>query len=443
MRLEAGEVRALPLPAALVDSDGSVIAHTPEWAGRCPGTVVFRAGQGNLLVSPDAATPELDLLMDRLLTELRDAAAGLDGDERRRMQVMTAGLELVAGRPPPQVSHGTAEEVVAFALTAISARAQGLGVQVVGPLPRVTVPAPAALALALVQLAVNAQRHENAPLVVLRVDRGPTFTVEWSASAPAPVRLSTHRHVLRRAGWGWGYVQMVADALGATALPPAPIGPGTRCACVSLGAPRLGLPLAVIQEERVARSTQAWDQDRQGAGFGRVVDGVLARLVAEASLQPGRIVYADLYRARLDRRRTWVVLTPESGSTRVRDLLAGLQHERALWRAPEPHATRASALSTLLQVAMGDPWPSVPPAVFADVFPAACASLGVAPPEPVDAVAYPEPRVAALLLAELGGKLIRQGEEAWLVPPPGAAANPLLHALGTTSGAWLKVGPGA
>ena len=443
MRLEAGEVPALPLPAALVDPDGSVISHTPEWAGRCPGTVMFQAGQGNLLVSPDAATPELDLLMDRLLTELRDAADGLDGDERRRMRVMTAGLELVAGRPPAHVSHGTAEEVVASALTAISARAQGLGVQVVGPLPRVTVPAPAALALALVQLAVNAQRHENAPRVVLRVDRGPTFTVEWPASTPAPVRLSTHRHVLRRAGWGWGYVQMVADALGATALPPAPIGPDTRGACVSLGAPRLGLPLAVIQEERVARSTQAWDQDPQCAGFGRVVDGVLVRLVAEASRQPGRIVYADLYRARLHRRRTWVVLTPESGSTRVRDLLAGLQHERALWRAPEPHATRASALSTLLQVAMGDPWPSVPPAVFADVFPAACASLGVAPPEPVDAVAYPEPRVTALLLAELGGKLIRHGEEAWLVPPPGAAANPLLHALGTTSGAWLKVGPGA
>jgi len=234
---------------------------------------------------------------------------------------------------------------------------------------------------------------------------------------------------------------MVADALGATALPPAATGPGTSGACVSLGASRLGLPVAVIQEERVARSTQAWDQDPQCAPFGRPVEGVLARLVAEASLQPGRIVYADLYRARLDRGRTWVVLSPEGGSTRARDMLAGLQHERALWSAPEPHATRASALATLLQVAMGDPWPSVPPAVFADVFPAACASLGVAPPPPVDAVAYPEPRVAALLLAELGGQLIRQGEEARLIPPPGAAANPLLHALGTAFGALAEGGP--
>ena len=443
MRLETSEVPALPLPAVLVDPDGNVMAHTPEWVGRCPGTVAFQAGQSHLLVSPDAPVPELDLLMDRLLAELRGAATGLNGDERLRMHVLTAGLELVGGRPPAQGSRGTAEEVLTLALAAIRTRARGLGVQIAGPLPRVTVPATGALALALVQLAVNAWRHEDAPRVMLRVDRGPTFTVEWPAPTPARVQLSTHRHLLRRAGWGWGYVQMVADALGATALPPAPTGPGTMGACVSLGAPRLGLPVAVIQEERVARSTQAWDQDPQRAGFGRRVDGVLARLVAEASVQPGRIVYADLYRARLDRWRTWVVLTPESGSTRARDLLAGLQHERALWRAPEPHATRASALATLLQVAMGDPWPSVPPAVFADVFPAACASLGVAPPQPVDAVAYPEPRVAALLLAELGGQLFRQGEEAWLVTGPGAAANPLLRALGTTSGAWLKVGPDA
>jgi len=96
-------------------------------------------------------------------------------------------------------------------------------------------------------------------------------------------------------------------------------------------------------------------------------------------------------------------------------------------------------LATLLQVAMGDPWPSVPPSTFAEVFPAACASLGVAAPQPVDAVAYPEPRVTALLLAELGGRLIRQGDEAWLIPPAAALDNPLLHALGATPGGWLRM----
>src|SRR5215468_4206080 len=124
---------------------------------------------------------------------------------------------------------------------------------------------------------------------------------------------------------------------------------------------------------------------------------------------------------------TWVVLTPESGSSRARDLLAGLQHERALWVAPEPHATRASALATLLQVAMGDPWPSVPPGLFAEVFPAACARLGIATPDLVDAVVLPEPRAAAYLVAELDGRLARRGDEVWMVPSPAASGSPLLQ----------------
>src|SRR5262249_61371858 len=156
---------------------------------------------------------------------------------------------------------GRAGAVLAPARAAIRVRAQGLGVQVVGPLPRLTVPAPAALALAIVQLVVNAQRHEHASRVMLRVDSGPTFAVEWPTSAPASVQLTSHRHALRRAGWGWGYVQMVADALGATALPPALTAPGTSGSCVSLGAPRPGLPVAVIREDRVERSTPAPDPD--------------------------------------------------------------------------------------------------------------------------------------------------------------------------------------
>jgi len=439
MRLEPGEVPALPLPAALVDLEGRAVAKTPEWAGRCPGTVSFHAGQGHLLVAPDSATPELHLLMDRLLAELRCAAAGLGGEDGMRMAVLTAGLELVAGIPPASGPTGTPEHVLALAVAAIRARAQGLGVQIVGPLPSVTVPAPAAIALALVQFAVNAQVHEGIQRVSLRVSPGPTFSVEWAAPARASAPVRSHRHPLRRSGWGWGYVQMVADALGASALPPGTTGPGTTGACVSLGSPRLGLPVAVISEGRVERSTQAWDQDQRRPGFGRQVDGLLARLAAAASEQPGRIVYADLYQARLDRGRTWVVLTPESGSSRARDLLAGLQHERALWVAPEPHATRASALATLLQVAMGDPWPSVPPGLFAEVFPAACARLGIATPDLVDAVVLPEPRAAAYLVAELDGRLARRGDEVWMVPSPAASGSPLLQSLGALPGGWLRM----
>jgi len=439
MRLEPGEIPALPLPAALFDLEERVVAKTPEWVGRCPGTVSFHAGQGHLLVAPDAATPELDVLMDRLLTELRCAASRLGGEEGMRMGVLTAGLELVAGQSVASGPPATPEDVLALAVAAIRARAPGLGVQIVGPLPNTVVTAPAAIALALVQLAVNAQIHEGAQRVALQVSPGPTFGVEWAAPARASAPVSSHRHPLRRSGWGWGYVQMVADALGATALPPGSTGPGTIGACLSLGSPRLGLPVAVMCQGRVERSTQAWDQDQQRPGFGQHLDELLARLTAAASEQPGRIVHADLYQARLDRGRTWVVLTPESGSSRARDLLAGLQHERALWTAPEPHATRASALATLLQVAMGDPWPNVPPGVFEEVFPAACSGLGIPTHELVDAVVLPEPRATAFLLAELDGRLARRGDEVWLVPSPTASGSRLLHALGAKPGGWLRM----
>src|SRR5207237_1069332 len=85
---------------------------------------------------------------------------------------------------------------------------------------------PLVVAPEVTTLAVNAHQHEGASRVRLRVDRGPSFYVEWPSSAPRTVRVESHRHSSRRGGWGWGYVQMVADALGATALPPGPCGPG-------------------------------------------------------------------------------------------------------------------------------------------------------------------------------------------------------------------------
>jgi hypothetical protein len=116
----------------------------------------------------------------------------------------------------------------------------------------------------------------------------------------------------------------------------------------------------------------------------------------------------------------------------VRVLLRGLHHERALWSAPEPHATRVSALTTLLQAAMGEAWPSAPPGVYAEDLPAACAALGVAPPERVDALRPPDPRAAAFLLAEAGGRLVRRGDGVWLTgADPG---SPLLRALGARGG---------
>src|SRR5207237_4054849 len=154
------------------------------------------------------------------------------------------------------------------------------------------------------QLAVNAHQHEGATRVRLRVDRGPSFYVEWPNPARRTVRVDSHRHPSRREGWGWGYVQMVADALGATALPPGPTAPGMVGACLGLGTVQLTLPLAEVKAGLVRRSTLAWDQDSEASGFGEPVGGFLVELLAAAALQPGRITYLDLYQARAWGERT-------------------------------------------------------------------------------------------------------------------------------------------
>jgi hypothetical protein len=444
VRLEPGEAACLPLSAALVDLDGAEVARTPEWRGRCPGTVSFHTGHGHLLVAPDAPTPGLDGLMDRLLAELEAAARATGGEDAERAAVLAAGLALVAGRPPGAAAAGTAEDVVRLAAGAIPARAPGLAVQVVGPLPAAVAPAPAAIALAMVQLAVNAWQHDDARRVLLRVEAGPTFVVEWPAGRTGPAAVRSHRHPLRRSGWGWGFVRLVADALGGSALPPAPAGPGLVGACLGLGSTRLALPLACVRDGRVERATEAWEQDPRMPALGRAAGGLLGALVAEAATHPGRIAYRDLYRARTARGRTWAALAPESGSSRVQDLLRGLRHERALLRAPEPHATRLLGLTTLLQVAMGEPWPSAPPSVYEEALAASCARLGVAaPPEPLESLCPPDPWAVAYLLAEVGGHLVREGEAVYLVAPPAAmsdgAAGPLMRALGARGDGRLRV----
>lgn len=433
MRLEPAELPGVPLPAALVDDLGGTVAATPEWRGAGPGTLSYRTGAGHLLVAPDTASPGLDVLMDRLLGEIGAAAAALSGDAGLQASVLAAGLALVAGRPVDAAPVGTVADVVALTAAAARARTQDVALDVARPLPEVVVAAPATIALALVQLVVNACQHEGARRVVLRVGAGPTFAVEWRAEARPSAGVRTSRHALRRPRWGWGYVRMVADALGGVALPPGPAGEGTVGACLGLGSVRLGLPLACLRGEVVERATQAWDEEDAPPYS-------VAALAAEAAADPGRIAYRGALRARVRRDRTWVALAPESGSSRALDLLRGLHHERALWSAPEPHATRAPALATLLGVAMGEPWPGVPPSTWAEAMPEAAAALGVpaaAAAPAAGSISPPDPRAAVLLLAEAGGRLTCRGDEVWLTG--GDPANPLLRALGAGPDGSLRV----
>jgi hypothetical protein len=441
VRLDPAEVVELPLAAALQDREGRHLAATPEWLGAGPGAIVYLLGGAHLLIAPDVPTPELDALVERLLETMREACAVVSSGDSKRIQVLAAGLELVAGRPPGAAGAGKVWQVLELATAAISARTQGLAVDLRGPVPDLTVPAPAAVALALTQLAVNAHQHEKATRLQLRVAAGPTFYVEWPDSSQGTVRMASHRHPLRRSRWGWAYVQMVADALGAAALPPGPTVEGMVGACLGLGSLQLTLPLALVRGNRVERSTLAWDQDPEAPGIGKAPGAAMAELLLAAARQPGRIAYGGLYRARAMGDHAWLALAPQSGTSRARDLVKGLAHERALWSAPEPLATRLYGLAALLGIALGEPWPSVPPSVWATSAPAAARALGVPLPAALDVLVLPDPRVVAVLLSEVEGTLRLRAGQLCVEPSASRAGCAWLSALGGSSAQGVHVNP--
>jgi hypothetical protein len=188
---------------------------------------------------------------------------------------------------------------------------------------------------------------------------------------------------------------MAADALGGTALPPAPAGPDRESVGFGLGARNLTLPLACLEGGRLTRTTRAWDQEHQAADG--TLDGALERLVREARAAEGSIVYGDFHAARAvpGTDRTWIVMPPEVGDDRVRDVLRGLDHERLLLTAPEPHATTLHALNALLRHGLGEALVTCSAAEWRRRFPAACAALGVAPPSLPDCLSYPDPCLSA------------------------------------------------
>lgn len=441
MRLDPAEVVELPLAAALLDREGRHLVATPEWLGGGPGSVVYQLGQAHLLVAPEVPTPELDALVGRLLETMQDARSAVPPADSKRIGVLAAGLELVAGRPPETSSSGDVWQVLELAAAAISARTDGVAVELQGPVPDLAVPAPAAVALALTQLAVNARQHEDATRLQLRVAPGPTFYVEWPDPSQGTVRMAAHRHPLRRSRWGWGYVQMVADALGATALPPGPTGAGMVGACLGLGTLQLTLPLALVRGGRVERSTLTWDQDPRAPGIGEAPAGPLAELLRAAAGQPGLVAYRDLYRSRALGDHAWLALAPESGTSRARDLIKGLSHERTLWSAPEPLTTRLQGLAALLGVALGEPWPTVPPSVWSATAPEAARALGVALPVSLDVLVLPDPRLVALLLSELRGSLVLRSGQLYVQPSASLAGCAWLSALPGWSANGVHVNP--
>jgi hypothetical protein len=341
--------------------------------------------------------------------------------------------------------------VLEYATASIRTRAPSLGVEVLPEQRPASVPAPATIALALVQFASNASSHEFADVagtrrldaIRLRVASGPSFYLEWSAESPAGVAVRTARHQRRRARWGWGYVRMAADALGGAALPPGRTGDGLEGACFSIGSRMLTVPLACYEDGELRRRTQSWEQEtlhvadeERSAIQAEVIEALQA-----ATRDPGAIVGRDLVCARSTGLRTWAALPPEAGSHRIRDLLRGLDHERALWAAPEPHATRVHALTVVLARAAGDDWPTFDASTWASLFPVACGAMGVAAPDVAGAAVYPDPRVAAYLLAELGGELSVADDVVVFKPPVADGIEPVLSVLEPFRHGWYSLTP--
>ncbi|HSR25069.1 MAG TPA: hypothetical protein VLW53_16055, partial [Candidatus Eisenbacteria bacterium] len=395
------------------------------------GTICYHTGEARLLVGPGGRPwPAQEAVMRRLLDTIRAAAAAMNGDRALCATVLASGLELVAGWPPDEGTCDAVAGVLDRARRVIRARVPAAEVEVAGAGPQL-VPAPDQVALALMQLAANAFSHEGGARLRLRAGPGPTFYVEWPAAGPAAAVASGQSHPRLRRRWGLGYVRMVADYLGATALPPGPAVAGWAGPCLSLGSRRLTLPLAVLAGEHERRATQTWEQTLRSldpAVSGAVLAD-LREVLEAARREPGTIVSHGVLRARLTPAGTWVALPPETGSERVRDVLRGLDHERVLWSAPEPHATRVHGLIALLGRSLGEQPRAFAPEAFARELPRACAALGVQTPRVSPLLACPDPRTTAYLLAELGGELAAGPDGTFLVPGRAAVWGPLLELL--------------
>jgi hypothetical protein len=192
------------------------------------------------------------------------------------------------------------------------------------------------------------------------------------------------------------------------------------------------------------RATQTWEQSVRSIDP-TVPDTILADLgqvLEAAEREPGAVARCGVLSARRTQAGTWVALPPETGPERTRDVLRGLDHERVLWSAPEPHATRVHGLISLLARSLGDRPTAYAPEAFARELPRACAALGVATPDTGPLLACPDPRATAFLLAELGGQLVARPDGTFLAPATAASGNPLVELLGVDERGWARLTPG-
>jgi hypothetical protein len=410
VNLSLADIAELPLAAALVDACGAVIARTPEWDGPGPGAVSYPVRSVRLVVRTQPASAHCDELLTRLLDAIDDAALGLSGTQAQRVRMLGASLRLVAGREPG--GWGTTDDVIDLARAGITART-GLSVETIGG-PARPVLGPEVAALVLVQLAVNAERHDAAAAVRLEVERT-TFRVVWRHPGRTP-RVATARRRADRDRWGLGFARIAADAIGGTVYPPRTTGDGGLVATLELGIRRLALPLAAVSGGRVCRATRSWDEETglpPGSAAGS--ESKLAAIGAAACSSPGRIIVDAGLNARSGQRALWVAVPPDDAAVRAREVITGLVHERALSdHIPEPARSSVGGLALLLATLLGEPMPRVPIATWTRRMLELGPAFGIDGVIPdFDGVGAIDPQVVAVL-ARSGDGFELDGDRLWL-----------------------------
>jgi hypothetical protein len=409
VNLTIADIAELPLTAALIDSSGEVVARTPEWDGPGPGAVAYPVRTMRLVVRTKPASSQCDEVLSRLLCAMDHAAEGLEETQVQRVRMLAGSLRLVAGRDAG--GWGTTDEVVRIACAGITART-GLTVQAITGAVRPVV-APEVAALVLVQLAVNAERHDAAESVRVEVDKT-TFRVSWRRSGVIGA-VKTARRRADRERWGLGFARVAADAIGGTVYPPRDIGGGAVAATLELGVRRLALPVAAVRDGRVQRATRSWDEETALTPGSDAVEGSrLGLLCAEAQEHPGKIV-GNGWTARRGDRATWVAVPPDDSAARARDVVTGLLHERSLSdHVGEPARATIGALALLLATLLGEPMPRVPVAAWTRRLAELAPAFGFPMPVPqFDGVGAIDPQVVALLAMSASGFEI-DGDRLWL-----------------------------
>jgi len=401
VRLSAADIAALPLPVALFDRDGSQLASSAEWAGGGPGTVVYRLPTASLAVGCDEQDADIAGLLTELVTAMREAAQACGGAQQLRLGALASSVALVAGIPD---LHGGTTADVLENLTALLLTVSAHGVTVGEHTPGAVPDAPV-LALALLQLVINARRHDDATEVTIDVDPGPAFCVRWHGELP-PQGVSTARHQADRDRWGLGFVRLAMDALGGVSLSPVSQGPEQITAVLAIDpSPRLQLPLAAIRHGVVDAASPAWDEETQLPPGSRLPER-WSRLVDAASSSPRVIQRARTARARAVAGTVWIAIPPEGTADRARDVIRGLEHERDLLDAPQPFATLIEGLAGVIALMLGDHAHRVTPAAFDEGYPSAADAIG-APPFPgrFTGAAAPGPALIAVLASRLTADL--------------------------------------